>query len=181
MLRLLIHGSVITKSQTSLHLAEVLHIVGGTDLNNNPLSCWALILWVSLDPFGASISKGLHFPTSRKQKTLHSHPLFMDSQSREWVQMFSLHIPSSLEGNLPLFFFRYLWSACTCLCMLCRFSLVWLFAILRTIAHQAPLPMGFFRQEDWSGLPALLQHICLTQGSNTCVYISCISWQVVYH
>ena len=27
------------------------------------------------------------------------------------------------------------------------------FAILRTVAHQAPLSMGFSRQENWSGLP----------------------------
>ena len=30
---------------------------------------------------------------------------------------------------------------------------VWLFATPRTIAYQAPLSMGFSRQEDWSGLP----------------------------
>ena len=30
---------------------------------------------------------------------------------------------------------------------------VWLFAIPQTVAHQAPLSMGFSRQEDWSGLP----------------------------
>ena len=29
---------------------------------------------------------------------------------------------------------------------------VWLFAIPRTVAHQVPLPMGFSRQEYWSGL-----------------------------
>ena len=28
-----------------------------------------------------------------------------------------------------------------------------LFAALQTVAHQAPLSMGFSRQEDWSGLP----------------------------
>ena len=27
------------------------------------------------------------------------------------------------------------------------------FAPPRTVAHQAPLSMGFSRQEDWSGLP----------------------------
>ena len=27
------------------------------------------------------------------------------------------------------------------------------FATLRTVAHQAPLPVGFPRQEYWSGLP----------------------------
>ena len=33
---------------------------------------------------------------------------------------------------------------------------VWLFATSWTLACQAPLPMGFYRQEYWSGLPALL-------------------------
>ena len=33
------------------------------------------------------------------------------------------------------------------------FSRVWLFATPGTIAHQAPLSMGFSRQEYWSGLP----------------------------
>ena len=33
-------------------------------------------------------------------------------------------------------------------------------------AHQAPLSLGFSRQEYWSGLPALLQGIFQTQGSN---------------
>ena len=33
------------------------------------------------------------------------------------------------------------------------FSCVWLFATLWTVAHQAPLSMGFSRQECWSGLP----------------------------
>ena len=35
---------------------------------------------------------------------------------------------------------------------LSHFSDVWLFATLWTLAHQAPLSMGFFRQEYWSGL-----------------------------
>ena len=38
-------------------------------------------------------------------------------------------------------------------CVLSRFSPVWLFATLWTVAHQAPLSMGFSRQEYWSGLP----------------------------
>ena len=31
---------------------------------------------------------------------------------------------------------------------------VWLFVTLWTVAHQAPLSMGFSRQEYWSGLPS---------------------------
>ena len=39
------------------------------------------------------------------------------------------------------------------LCVLSRFSCVRLFATPWTVARQAPLSMGFSRQEHWSGLP----------------------------
>ena len=38
-------------------------------------------------------------------------------------------------------------------CVLSRFSHVSLFLTLWTVIHQAPLSMGFSRQEYWSGLP----------------------------
>ena len=38
-------------------------------------------------------------------------------------------------------------------CMLSCFTHVWLFVILWTIVHQAPLPMGFPTQEYWNGVP----------------------------
>ena len=38
-------------------------------------------------------------------------------------------------------------------CVLSRFSRVRLFVIPWTVARQAPLSMGFSRQEYWSGLP----------------------------
>ena len=47
-----------------------------------------------------------------------------------------------LSSNLPLR-----------ACMLSRFSHVQLFVTLWTVAHQAPLSMGFSRQEYWSELP----------------------------
>ena len=40
-------------------------------------------------------------------------------------------------------------------CVLSRFSRVQLFVTLSTAASQAPLSMGFSRQEHWSGLPSL--------------------------
>ena len=40
---------------------------------------------------------------------------------------------------------------CVCVCA-SHFSCVRLFETLRTIAHQAPLSLGFSRQEYWSGL-----------------------------
>ena len=39
---------------------------------------------------------------------------------------------------------------------LSRFSRVQLFSTLWTVAHQAPLSMGFSRKEHWSGLPCPL-------------------------
>ena len=38
------------------------------------------------------------------------------------------------------------------MCMLSPFSFLWLFVTLWAVAHQAPLSMGFSRQEYWSGL-----------------------------
>ena len=38
-------------------------------------------------------------------------------------------------------------------CLLVRFSHVQLYVTPWTVAHQAPLSMGFPRQEYWSGLP----------------------------
>ena len=40
-----------------------------------------------------------------------------------------------------------------CTCVLSCLSHVWCFATPWTVAHQAPLSMGFSRQEYWSGLP----------------------------
>ena len=41
------------------------------------------------------------------------------------------------------------------MCVLSRFSYVRLLVTPWTVAHQAPLSMGFSRQEYWSGLPCL--------------------------
>ena len=38
-------------------------------------------------------------------------------------------------------------------CVLSRFSCVGLFVTLWTVAHQAPLSMGFSGKQYWSGLP----------------------------
>ena len=40
-----------------------------------------------------------------------------------------------------------------CVCLRSHFSHVQLCATLWTVAHQAPLSMGFSKQEYWSGLP----------------------------
>ena len=38
------------------------------------------------------------------------------------------------------------------MCVLIHFSSVRLFATLWTVAHQAPLPLGFSRKEYWGGV-----------------------------
>ena len=47
-------------------------------------------------------------------------------------------------------------------------------AISWAVACQAPLSLGFSRQEDWSGSHSLLQGIFLTQGLLHCR-------QILYH
>ena len=46
-----------------------------------------------------------------------------------------------------------IWSVCWCACVLSCFSCVWLCTTPWTVALQAPLSMGFSRQEYWGGLP----------------------------
>ena len=58
-------------------------------------------------------------------------------------------------------------------------SCVWLFAPLWTVARQAPLSMGFSRQESWSGLPFPSPRDLCDPGNQT--HISWIGRQILYH
>ena len=62
-------------------------------------------------------------------------------------------------------------------CIISHFSCVWLFATSWTVAHQASLPMEFFRQEYWNECHFLLQGTFPTRGLNSCL-ISLLHWQV---
>ena len=55
-------------------------------------------------------------------------------------------------------------TTCPYACVLSHFSRVQLFAILWTVACQAPLSMEFFWQEYWSGLPFASQGACPNPG-----------------
>ena len=57
-------------------------------------------------------------------------------------------------------------------------SRVRLFATLWTVAYQAPLSMGFSRQEDWSGQPFPLPGNLPAQGLNR-LLLHCR--QILYH
>ena len=62
------------------------------------------------------------------------------------------------------------------LCVPSHFSCVLLFLTLWTIAHQAPLSIGFFKQEYWSVLSCPPPRIFLTQGLNLRL-LSLLHWQ----
>ena len=61
-------------------------------------------------------------------------------------------------------------------CVLSHFSRVQLFATPWTVAHQAPLSMGFSRQEYCSGLPLPSPGNFLTQGLNL-LLLRLLHWQ----
>ena len=57
------------------------------------------------------------------------------------------------------------------------FSLIWLFVTIWTVALQAPLSMGFSKQEYWNVSPCPLEGIFPTQGKNP--HLLCLlHWQV---
>ena len=73
---------------------------------------------------------------------------------------------SELQSKLNMFYYVEIMSISLQGCMLSHFSRVWLFEVLCTVSRQAPLSLGFSRQEYWSGLPGPPQGIVLTQGLN---------------
>ena len=54
-------------------------------------------------------------------------------------------------------------------CLPSCFSCIWHITTLWTVAHQAPLSVGFSRQEYWMDWYALFQGNFPTQGSNLCL------------
>ena len=81
---------------------------------------------------------------------------------------------------LKIFFFlRFghiaLYATCAC-----TFGHIQLFATPWTVACQAPLSMGFSRQEYWSECHFLLQGIFLTQGLNSCL-LHLLHWRPILY
>ena len=79
-------------------------------------------------------------PSSRQSSQPRDEP--MSLMSPTWASRFSTATP---PGKLP--------GICILLLLLSHFSRVQLCATPQTAAHQAPLSLGFSRQEHWSGLP----------------------------
>ena len=87
---------------------------------------------------------------------------------------------------LPLFLYKFSLyiRVCVCVCVcVCVFILCGVaqscstLCDLITVARQAPLSMGFSRQQYWSGCHFLLQGLFPTQGSNLYL-LRLLYWQV---
>ena len=82
-------------------------------------------------------------------------------------------------------------------CLLSRFSHVWLFATPWIAAHEGPLSMGFSKQEYWSGLPcpppgdppsAGFKPVSLTApalaggvGGGRCIFTAKATWEAHFY
>ena len=94
------------------------------------------------------------------------------SNSKQFLNAFTFG-KSPFKKSLPPILVPFL-IRCVHACKLSHFCRVQLCVIPWTVAHQAPLSVGFSRQEYWNGLHVLLQGIFLTQGLNP----SLLFWQV---
>ena len=68
-----------------------------------------------------------------------------------------------------------------CVCVISDFSRAQFFVTPWTIAHQAPLSMGFSRHEYWSGLPCPPPGDLPDPGMEPASHVSFIGRQVLYH
>ena len=119
------------------------------------------------------------FPGSSEVKNLpvKQKPQVMGVLSQDWEDPLEKerathsHEIAKLDTTEPLstqiISFYILFKVCACMAaVLNRFSHLQLFVTLWTVAYEAPLSMGFSRQEYWSGLPFPSQGIFPSQGSN---------------
>ena len=125
-----------------------------------------------------------HLPLSNKRKMLSTWGPWAHSPRTPgaqgwmmltpWQHLQPCHQPIRELCTSPS---RALWPPRPRCCM--RGSGAWLFAMLWTIAHQAPLSMGLSQQEYWSGFP------CPPPGDLPGPGIepwgSCIGRQILYH
>ena len=92
----------------------------------------------------------------------------------------TVHRNSNCSFMSKRFLGKHVWETmCACVC-----SVVWDFATPWTAVHQAPLSMGFSRQEYWSGVAvSFFRGIFPTQGSNLCllhwILYHCTSWEAL--
>ena len=124
-------------------------------------SCWAWLVvlghWVTGTPaVGPETSENRWAAWSRLRGVL------------EWV---------GLKVLVLLYMYRTFFHVCAC--VLSCFSCVRLFATPWTVARQAPLPIGFSRQEYRSGLPCPSSR--WSSRPRDRMWVSCLSRWILYH
>ena len=111
----------------------------------------------------------------------HWAPSALHAHFRGWNPSWLLSSSSSHVSPSHRFYFPIPQQSCSFLIVhafvLNWFSRVRLFVTPWTVARQAPLSLGFSRQEHWSGCHFLLQGIFLTQESNL-RHLHLLHWQV---
>ena len=114
---------------------------------------------------------------------IRNQQLFPEALSRRFLLISQTPKPLSVLDAHPLTTVSYqLLMFTDHACMLSHYSQVWLFVTLWTVAHQAPLSLGFSRQEYWSGLPCPPSKGSSQPRDWTCIsYVSCTGKQVLYH
>ena len=96
-----------------------------------------------------------------------------------WRTKVQNHTTGSSLSSLPFHTYHlYYWRLC--LFVLSCFRRVRLFVTLWTVAHQAPLSMGFSRKEYWSGLPCPLPGNLPYPGIEPASLMSIQNWQVFF-
>ena len=115
--------------------------------------------WTTLERLFGTRSRKIPFSTERIWWLTHQY------HSQEWVSLPTQcqHACGSLESG-PVWIRHCVYWHNTEVCQ--SLSRVWLFAIPWPVTHQAPLSMGFSRQDYWSRLPSLLQGIFRTPGTS---------------
>ena len=104
-------------------------------------------------PFSLSLSF-FFFTTSVPAKTLKVSVYIIRSINTYWLYW--------VPGLMKRMGLRYSpsWTACAVLCLVAQScSRDWLFATLWTVARQAPLSMGFSRQEYWNWVTTLSSRV----------------------
>ena len=94
----------------------------------------------SATPLKSHTRKGLHIDVHGSSYSKQPHPQPTETTQISITRQYIDLAGTSIQCNV-------------CVCLLSRFSCAQLFVTLWTVVCQAPLSMGFSRQEYWSGLP----------------------------
>ena len=128
-----------------------LHVIGGGCCCLITKSCWTLLWHYGLQP-----TRFVYLWDFPGKNTAVVAVCFSTGSSWLRDRTCISCLTGGLYHNLACGLFAWVtWEAhvMDCVFVLSHFSHVQLFAIVWTIAHQAPLSMGFFRQECWNKLP----------------------------